>query len=113
LSKATHPFKLSLSIEKNGFNFISITYSDARYYSKNKEKKLSPLKTSQRLIPGIENKVNSDYLLTSLKIIRISDNFLPPLLNQSLIQASNFQIMEESSRPNIKSSSSANNEESA
>ena len=53
MNKATHPFKIVLVIEKNGFNFINVSLSENRYYSKSKDKKLSPLKISQRVIPMI------------------------------------------------------------
>lgn len=72
MNRATHPFRVTLIIEKNGFNYVNIVYSDSRYYTKNKEKKLSLLKISQRLIPIIDIKTKPEYWLTSLKIIRIS-----------------------------------------
>jgi hypothetical protein len=31
--------------------------------------------------PGLRSRVGSDYLLSSLKILRMSDNFLPPLMH--------------------------------
>ena len=61
---------MSLTIEKNGFNFISISYSEAKSYIKMKDKKLSPLRVSQRLLP-IDGKPKMDFI-TSLKVIRIS-----------------------------------------
>lgn len=80
MNRVTHPFKMTLVVEKNGFNYIGISVSENRYYTKSKDKKLSPLKISQRIMPIIDNKSKADYMLTSLKIIRISENFLPPIL---------------------------------
>jgi hypothetical protein len=53
MNKATHPFRITLIIEKNGFNYINACFSENKYYSKSKDKKLSPLKISQRVIPMI------------------------------------------------------------
>ena len=53
MNRAIHPFKLTLIIEKNGFNYIAASISENRYYTKAKDKKLSPLKISQRVMPLI------------------------------------------------------------
>jgi hypothetical protein len=58
-------------------------------------------------------------MLTSLRVIRISDSFLPPLANQNSVPnaqannttAINFPVVENNSRINLMSSSSAANEE--
>lgn len=34
-------------------------------------------------MPALEVKSKADFMLTSLKIIRISDSFLPPLIGQN------------------------------
>lgn len=57
-------------------------------------------------------------MLTSLKVLRISDNFLPPLTNQNLSlpatpskdKLKDFHYNENTSRFNLMSSSSAANE---
>ena len=117
INKATHPFKLNLTIEKNGFNFISVAYSEARY-NKGRDKKLMPLKVSQRLIPVVEVKSRMDFMLTSLKVIRISDSFLPALLQTNIAPVSpskvvkaTFPFSENNARVNLISSSSAVNDE--
>jgi hypothetical protein len=72
MNRITHPFKMTLIIEKNGFNYISISVSENRYYTKSKDKKLSPLRVNQKIMPIMDNRSKADYMLTSLKIIRIS-----------------------------------------
>lgn len=54
INQAIFPFKMTLNIEKSGFNYISVFYSDAKTFIKSKDKRLSPLKVSQRLMPAFE-----------------------------------------------------------
>ncbi len=91
-----------------------MSYSDNKFYLKNKDKKLSPLKVSQRLIPAFDLKPNKqDFMLTSLKVIRISDSFLPPIMgqNSNLMTVNQTFTPETVSRMNLVSSNSAANEE--
>jgi hypothetical protein len=108
-----------------------VTYTDPRIHQRGKEKKLSPIKVSQRMIQGPEMRPRMDFLLTSLRVIRISDSFLPPLAQQpSLVHTSASIVVhnpslpstpgqkkaslpsnENSARMNLVSSSSAANEE--
>lgn len=114
INKATYPFKLSLNVEKNGFNYISVCYCDARTYIKNKEKNLMPLRVSQRFIPPIDMRPRLDFMLTSLKIIRISDSYLPPLIKNNSIPSTPKDVIKihptNNERTHLMSSSSAANE---
>ena len=84
LNKATYPFRMTINIERNGFSFINVAYNDARYTKK--EKNLSPVKPSTRERQSFvysEPRSKPEFTLNSLRILRISDSFLPPLHNQT------------------------------
>ena len=115
INKTTSPFRLNLNVEKNGFSFIAVNYVDAKTYIKGKDKNLSSLKISQRFIPATEMRPRLDYMLTSLKVIRISDSFLPPLVQNKSVPStpknSNKLYPYNHERLNLMSSSSAANDE--
>jgi len=70
--RAAYPLKISLVVEKNGFNYLIVQMQENKFLMTKKDKKLSPLKVTQRLTPTPEAKSKPDYMLNSLKIIRIS-----------------------------------------
>jgi hypothetical protein len=71
------------------------------------------LKVSQRLIPTFDVKPSKqDFMLTSLKVIRISDSFLPPLMGQNtnIMSANTTFNSDMITRMNLVSSNSAAND---
>lgn len=87
------PFKVSLLIQKNGFSYLNVAFNEVKHTGRD-EKNASPIKDKMRGSSlssknhkfSISAQVNStakstrnDFILNSLRVLRISENFLPPL----------------------------------
>ena len=83
------PFQIPIMIEKNGFSCLNVGLIQKKVVSK-EDRNLSPLKQKRYgsfSVPrqqslGSKNHYvgKKEVMLNSLKVLRVSENFLPPLL---------------------------------
>ncbi len=90
--KITFPFKISLTVEKNGFSCINVCLADSKSTSK-KDSFLSPIKErgsvdirqyKSQMNNGMPVNFKNQFSLSSLRVLRVSQNFLPPLIHNRL-----------------------------
>lgn len=87
------PFKVSLLIQKNGFSYLNVAFNEVKNTGRD-DKNSSPIKDKMRgsSLSSKNHKFSlsaqgnstakstrNDFILNSLRVLRISENFLPPL----------------------------------